>query len=303
MTDLYTKLEELNKEKQEILRSKEYKRGKAWVKFVDDCKHLRFGSIYKTFRDKKASITIRKKYTVHKNIAPVTYTETVTDQRIAVYTCVVGGYDGIQVPVCEFENVDHYLFTDRPEAYEKYADVYKIVAVPEEILAKGNILANRYLKFHPGEFLPEYDYTIYVDGNVRAVSDIRKLVTKCSKKTGIAMHTHRERDCIYDEAIVCKLYHRGNPADMQKQVAKYAEEQFPAHFGMNEATVIVCDNKNTTAAELLHKWWEEFVASGSNRDQIAWPYVLWKNGYTIEDIGNLGSDIYQNYILEMVSHR
>jgi hypothetical protein len=71
---------------------------------------------------------------------------------------------------------------------------------------------------------------------------------------------------------------------------------------MNEANLIVTDLKNENAIRLLDEWWNEFVRSETMRDQLVWPYVLWKNGFTLNDVGCLGDDIYKNYKLEIVRH-
>lgn len=71
---------------------------------------------------------------------------------------------------------------------------------------------------------------------------------------------------------------------------------------MNEATVIVSDLKNEKSVELLELWWQEFIKSESFRDQLAWPFVLWENNLMIEDIGNLGNDIYKNPLVEIERH-
>lgn len=300
--ELLEKLECLNKEKQQIKQSREFKLGQSLLKFKKNLVHLNFKAAFKILRDKMASKKIRK---FSSNECDMDIKNNKVDyktKKIAIYTCVVGDYDNLQVPLLRFENVDYYLFTDNVIKYSKYSSVYKIVAVPQEILDKGNIIANRYLKFHPHEFLKDYDYTMYFDGNVRVIADVRKFVNVINKKTGIAMHVHRERNCIYDEAKACILLRRGNKLNLQKQMEGYQKEGFPKKYGMNEATVIVCDNHSEVCQKLLGAWYDEFLSSNSLRDQIAWPYVLWKNHYKIQDVGCLGKNIYENYKIEIVSH-
>ena len=72
------------------------------------------------------------------------------------------------------------------------------------------------------------------------------------------------------------------------------KEGFPERFGLYEATVIVYDLNNPNAKEIAHKWWDMYFKSEANRDQIFFPYILWKTGFTIEDVGDLGNNIWEN---------
>ena len=102
------------------------------------------------------------------------------------------------------------------------------------------------MKMHPFEFFKdEYDYTIYIDGNVRIISDVTSLfrVAKDSK-CGFAMHEHYRRKCAYDEADVCVYKNKGNAEAIKKQMKRYEKEGFPRDFGLLEATIIVTDLKN-----------------------------------------------------------
>lgn len=304
--ELYKTLESLNKEKQDLINSPEYVFGVARKKYLNMLRKLDFVNIFKSLKELHVGRVVQKKYVKkikNKNDVLKIFNETCEKKKIAIYTCVTGGYDDIQVPLVRFDNVDYVLFVDDKSKYDKYKTPFIIKELSKEILNNGNILANRYVKFHPFELLKEYDYAIYIDGNTRIVSDVRWMINNCNEKTGIAMYRHSERDCIYDEAEVCKLLKRGNKEYIDKQISKYRKDNFPENFGMNEANVIVIDLHNKESKELLDAWWEELINSKSMRDQLAWPYVLWKKGYAIEDVGLLGYDSYQNYGFEFKIHK
>lgn len=302
--DNYDLLEQISREKQDLKSGREYSLGKAVRNYTSKIKRGDIKGLTKDIQDKLASRTIRKKYFNHldrpdEDRSDVDYHK----PRIAVYTCVLGGYDHIVRHLPSFDNVDYFLLTDHPERYFAYEDQYQIRQLDEAHLVQGNVLANRYVKFHPAEFFKSnYDYAIYLDGNVRVMADIRKMIRKIPEETGIAMHNHRERDDIYSEAECCKLLRRGDPDKIDRQMTRYKSAGFPAHFGMNEATVIASDLKNPNSVRLMDFWWEEFIKSESYRDQLAWPFVLWENGYLIEDVGNLGNNIYKNPLVELEGH-
>lgn len=303
MYNIYESLEILNKEKYEIKNSKKYKIGNAIVKYSNDILRFNFKRVFIDLKNKRVSKIIKKKYYHPLQYNCIKKNNVKCDKcKIAVYTCIFGNYDNLQKPLVEFDNVDYYIFTDNVKKYHKFQDIYKVIEISKELLKKGNIIANRYIKLHPIDFFGEYDYAIYLDGNVRVVSDIRDFIQYINQITGIAMHLHRERKCIYEEAEVCKLLRRGNIKKIDEQMKKYRNEGFPQNFGMNEASIIVSDLKNKKSIKLLDKWYLEFLKSGSLRDQLAWPYILWKNNYRITDIGILGNDIYKNYKVEMTKH-
>ena len=121
-------------------------------------------------------------------------------------------------------------------------------------------------------------------------------------KTGFAMHQHVLRDCIYEEAEACILYGKGNPKKLGEQINRYKQEGFPEKYGMLEATVIIFNLKSQECKKLMSEWWKEFLNSDSKRDQIALPYILWKNKYQISDVGYLGNNVYKNPKFQVESH-
>lgn len=213
-------------------------------------------------------------------------------KKIAVYSCVTGGYDSLKEPVLYDDALDYYLISDKSSTE---TSVWKHEDIPEKAKKFNGGMVNRFCKLNPWDFFVDYDYSIYIDGNIEIVSDIRNLCSIAREsKIGLAMHLHNNRDCIYNESAICGLYKRGNLDAINRQMEKYRQEGFPEHFGMVEATIIIIDLKNPIAKKIMSDWWNELVSSGSGRDQLSFPYVLWKNGYSISDIGCLGSDRIKN---------
>ena len=61
-----------------------------------------------------------------------------------------------------------------------------------------------------------------------------------------------------------------------------------------EATIILSDLKNNNAKEIFEEWWNEFYNSKSYRDQIAFPYILWKKNIKVSELATLGNNVYRN---------
>lgn len=288
---IYEKIEELNLETIKLKTSKEYLIGKKILKIKEYIKELKIISlIKKIIENKKLS---KYSHIEVENNYKKTEVNIKSNPKIAVYTCVTGNYDKmILEPFIQVDNIDFYLFTDN---FEQKSEYWIIKAIPKDIEKNyNNILKNRYLKMHPHELFNEYDYSIYIDGNVQVMTDLTDLVFSINKKVGVAMHKHQFRDCICDEIKVCKIKKKGNYNEMKKQVKKYIQEGFPKKFGMLEATIIVTDLKNKVAKKILDDWWNEFISTESLRDQISLQYIVWKNNLMIKDIAVLGNNLYRN---------
>lgn len=218
--------------------------------------------------------------------------------KVAVYTCITKNYDVPKPPIYIEKDTKYFLFTDNLE--KKYT-----IWENKKIDCKNyENDANRFYKFHPNLFKSDYDFAIYIDGNVKVVSDVTTLCSIAREsKTGIAMHRHHERDCIYEEGLACKYYKRGNIDKINIALDKMKDDGFPRRFGLCEATIIVYDLKNINSIKLANEWWNLYHKSEAKRDQIFFPYLLWKNGYTMDDVGNLGNDLWKNPKFVIYGHK
>ena len=208
-----------------------------------------------------------------------------------LYTCITGTYDKLFDPMLCIDGLEYVAFTDNPLLKKGKWKIWHI----EKMEGASKNYTNRYYKMHSTEFFKKEDYAIYVDGNVQVVSDVSTLYALAkNSKTGIAMHKHAERDCIFAEGQACIYHGRGNKKQIIAQLKSYKNHGMPEHFGMLEATIIVIDLHNTIAKKLMEDWWEQFSYWNSGRDQLAFSYVLWNNGYTLDDVGILGNNKFMN---------
>ena len=75
------------------------------------------------------------------------------------YTVIVGQYDSLKEPQCVSENFDYICFTDQTDFI---SNVWEIRPLPDSVIDLDNTRKNRYLKWFPHLYLPEYEYSIYV---------------------------------------------------------------------------------------------------------------------------------------------
>lgn len=256
-------LVELNKEYIELINSKEYKIGNKinsiirWFK-----KPTLIKSIKNMVNNIKISKYIDTKYVLDNSL--IEYNDfNELDKNIVIYTCITGNYDKLLEPLFYDDNIKYIAFTND---YVENNGVWEIHKIPEHIsLLKDNVLINRYIKFHAHEFFKDkYDYSIYIDGNLKVIGDLRNFVSKINSKTGLAFHRHNCRACIYDEANVLAIKGKGNVKKIKEKIEKIKIDGFPKKFGLYEANVIVTDLNNLKSNEILKDGIWNFLNHNAN---------------------------------------
>ena len=222
--------------------------------------------------------------------------KTFPDVKIAVYSVITGGYDNYRPPIYVDDTIDYYLITDAEADMRQYGSNFFALPVPEKIKELPGSQKNRYLKLHPEEVIPagKYDYTIYVDGSLRITCDIKPLVYSLIESgRSLGVHRHCFRDCIYDEAKACYFAERADLHALLEQINAYRSEGMPEHFGLLENTVLIRKCSDPELQRIMHEWWQQ-IERYTHRDQLSLPYVLWKNGYTLDYTFSLGNNVWRN---------
>ena len=229
---------------------------------------------------------------------------------IAVYYVITGGYDDFRLPFYIDDELDYYLFTDSEAASRIDMPAnFRVLPVPERLRSLSNVKKQGYMKLHPDEVLSEsvtgkkYDYTIYIDGSLRTTCNIKPLVySLIASGKSIAIHKHRARDCIYDEAQLLWIYDRLDMKAVNEQIGFYRNEGMPKHFGLLENTVLIRKSNDPQLQDIMHQWWLQ-IERFTHRDQLSLPYVLWKNGLDMSYIFSLGNNVWKNPYFLYYSHK
>lgn len=269
-----------------------------FVENISKSKDNNFNSIISNIR-KQVGLKKISKY----NSPTVTSSTQISDdilskERIAVYTVVFGGYDNIFQPRILPDNCDFYIITDNDGDFGAFTKKdYDMKLVDGYSPTKKN----RFFKMHPEVVFPDYRFSIYIDGNVEIMSDLTALVNRLSDN-GVGFYAHGARNCIYNEVKACKILKKGNAKLLERQCVEYAKDGFPEQFGMVEATVIAREHNNEQCVKLMENWWGEFC-KWESRDQISFPYVLWKKKLKILDVAVLGGNIHNELRFKIHEHK
>ena len=218
--------------------------------------------------------------------------------KVAVYTCVTGGYDTVKPPRHVDPRLDYLCFTDRPDAVP--SPWQPCAAALLHLDAKDS---NRFFKMHP-HLVPQlsvYDATVYVDGSIALIGDVHEFVEACmASPAEIFLYDHPFRDCAYDEAWACAQFGHDDVLTIANQMRRYRRAGFPAHAGLCECCVIV-RRRSDAVARMMEQWWIEY-RRGAKRDQLALSYVAWHNGIRLQSLGT-SDPRYGHRYFELFPHR
>jgi len=151
-------------------------------------------------------------------------------------------------------------------------------------------------KVLPHRYLSEYEYSIFIDGNMTIRGNIDNLIEKYLSDANIAFFSHNRnsldsRNCVYDEVNMIfqlgeknmkltpdrgVLNYKDNPDIIKKQIKKYELLGYPKNNGLITGMVILRRHNEEDCIRTMEDWWTE-IKYNSKRDQLSFNYVAWKN--------------------------
>ena len=198
-------------------------------------------------------------------------------EKVAVYTSIIGHYDKLLQPAVPAEGFDFICFVGKGEKTVERDGVWEIRELPWEGADKA--LTSRYPKMHPHVLLPEYTYSLWVDGNVELVTtEVYDIVSaKVAEGVMFSGMEHPSRDCIYAEARKCRdMRYIGYPKLAQLHLT-YLLSGIPRHAGLMEANVMLRCHNAAVVRDFDEMWWSKVVKL-CRRDQLSQVMCLRKFG-------------------------
>lgn len=218
-----------------------------------------------------------------------------------IYTCITNDYDWLLSPVWRSQHVHYICFTDNPKMNSKGWEMRPLPSVAG--LSSGT-LANRFCKFFPWKILPEHDWSLYIDANIRVMSDPSPVLADMEALGAeLAIPTHPQRSTIWQEAEACKRRNKFPASDhpvLNDQLARYQADGFPSDTGLTENGIIFRSGDSARLIPVMEQWWEE-LQNGVQRDQLSLPYVLWSTGIPVYRLPFSARDA--NPYFRIVPHR
>ncbi len=205
-------------------------------------------------------------------------TELTKSGRIAVYTAIFGKKDDLLTPRVIPPNCDFICFTDQPIT-SKIWEVRRV----EAPLPDTTRCARRY-KILAHEYLPEYELSMWVDGNVQLLKDPTPLFMKYLSDANLAVIDHGVSSImplhtlLEHEARLFVMDKEGKAQDdseiIRKQGASYRSAGYPDTNGVAWTLLLLRRHNAPDLVRTMNAWWAELVA-WSKRDQMSFNYVAW----------------------------
>jgi len=210
-----------------------------------------------------------------------------------IFTIKFGNYDGMKEHHMT-PGWDYVLLTDNDITPEGW--IVKRVNTP-----LPPYLAARYCYINSHLFVPEYDYSIMIGGQIRIGADLNEFMdTYIDPDIDISLLKHPCRTCIYKEAEIVSREILDKPYNVNPHMEKYRAAGFPENFGLS-ACGVICRRNNEAVTKHNYLWWNE-VLQGSYRDQLSFDYVRWMNkGCTYKHFGEY-LKVFHSGFFELYTH-
>lgn len=224
-----------------------------------------------------------------------------SNEKIAVYTANYGPYKQLVEPVTVPDNCDFYIFTDQEVPDHSVWEKIEVDFEQYDLEDASNIQKNLFLKLHSHLFFKDYTYSLYVNNNIKILTDPTEFIERMNEY-GVIVHDNYRVDCAYIEIERCRVLNLLTEEEANDQKAYLEEEGLPQNYGFLESPVLFRDHRNETGREIMEEWWQEFKKQGK-RDQISLPLVLYRRGIRTLELAGLGYDLYSNYAFRKVHQR
>lgn len=151
-----------------------------------------------------------------------------TAASVVVYTAITAGYDDLKDPppgACA--GARYVAFLEDPLAPEAWCrqPLHAGLEDPVRNAKIHKVLSHR--------FFPDAEYSLWIDGSValRFAHGVDRLIDTLLADRDLVVFRHRQRTCVYQEAVVCLQRQLDDPDTIWQQVCRYSAEGYPANAG------------------------------------------------------------------------
>ena len=208
-----------------------------------------------------------------------------------VYSVCFGDYDEVKSSNLGAD-FSYYLFTDK---VGRAGAPWKEIVV--DLHSFDSRWLQRFFKCLPHVLFPNFDESIYFDASTEVLKDLSEFYNLLIG-SHFAVFRHPNRFRLSDELDACLDQKKGDPSEMQTQVKKYFVDGFPDNFGLWQTNVLYRRHNEADISNVCDLWASE-IFSHSIRDQLSFPYAVWKSKC---EISTLDLDPFYNEFLIMQPH-
>ncbi|XP_059455455.1 probable hexosyltransferase MUCI70 isoform X1 [Corylus avellana] len=216
--------------------------------------------------------------------------------KVVVSTCAFGGGDDLYQPIGMSESslrkVCYVAFWDEITLSAQESVGHRIgedgfigkwrIVVVQELPFTDQRLNGKIPKMLGHRLFPHAKYSIWVDSKSQFRRDPLGVLEALLWRSNsvLAISEHGARSSVYDEAKAVVKKNKATPEEVEVQLTQYHHDDFPEDKRFNgkkalaEASVIV--REHTPLTNLFMCLWFNEVVRFTSRDQLSFPYVLWR---------------------------
>ncbi|POO03194.1 hypothetical protein TorRG33x02_012550 [Trema orientale] len=216
--------------------------------------------------------------------------------KVVVSTCAFGGGDDLYQPigmseaslrkVCYVAFWDEITLATQESAGQKISEdgfigKWRIIVV-RNLPFSDQRLNGKIPKMLAHRLFPRAKYSIWVDSKSQFRRDPLGVLEALLWRSNsvLAISEHGARCSVYDEAKAVVKKNKAKPDEVEVQLTQYRNDGLPEDKRFNgkkalaEASVIV--REHTPVTNLFMCLWFNEVVRFTSRDQLSFPYVLWR---------------------------
>jgi len=201
-------------------------------------------------------------------ILPFDMAKKLTKQKV-IYTAIYGSKDRLPQYPSFSSDYDYVCFTDNKKLMaENWTVIYR------EGVSSDPTRSARWLKTHPHKLFPNHARSVWVDANIRFKTGYLQRLYAASGNF-VGLQHWQEVKGVYDEARRCIMQSKDDPKTIEKQCARYRSEGLPELIDILWTALLIRNHNEQNIVEFDEMWWDE-INKGSRRDQLSFPYCVWK---------------------------
>lgn len=198
-------------------------------------------------------------------------------KNYAIFTAIFGGYDSLPEINEKFiaDRFDFICFTDQIIANSFPWKIFHISQLPE-----GPAVTNRQIKFNAHKYLSEYDYAMYIDGNIYLKYSPDYFFSFLKLSYGCVMLAHPNRKTVLEEIAVCVGFQKIKLYEAIHMLYLYVQVGYVERFNLTANRLIVRDLRNIKINNCFEEIYIKYL-TGPRRDQLHSNFCMWRNNVNV----------------------
>ncbi|KAB2791313.1 DUF616 domain-containing protein [Brucella anthropi] len=194
--------------------------------------------------------------------------------KIAVYSCISGGYENAIPLIADDSSIDKFLVVDNDEFIvpDGYTKIFSNYVHPISVRTA------RFAKTHPHIWLADYDFVFWIDSNIHFLGDLRnyaEVLKQNDAECGFILHP--ARDNFLEEANILAADRIIDTELSRTQISRYLNIPGLINQPMFETGFMVSRPKHDRVKNFMGTWWSE-INRFTHRDQLSVNYAAYSTG-------------------------